>query len=89
MIFSHAPNSLHLVLLQAAGSQEDPYEFFLDLVKSAMVVQLGTAAALYYGCEVGLGYDSGDGFRVVTALFLGYFLRIFVKIELLVSDGDL
>jgi len=71
-------------ILEAAGSQEDPYEFFLDLVKSAMVVQLGTAAALYYGCEVGLGYDSGDGFRVVTALFLGYFLRIFVKIELLV-----
>jgi hypothetical protein len=62
----------------------------MDLVKLAMGVQLATAAALFYGCEVGLGYDSGDGFRVVSALFLGYFLRIFVKIEVLVSyfGGD-
>ncbi|KIY97207.1 hypothetical protein MNEG_10756 [Monoraphidium neglectum] len=71
-------------LLASVGSDEDPYSFFLDLVKIAACLQLGTAAAVFYTCELGLGLDVGDSFRAVAGLGLGYFARIFIPIEQLV-----
>lgn len=67
------------------GIMEDPYEFFIDMVKIALALQLGTAALVFYGAELGLGLDAGDGFRAVAGLALGYFLRLGIKIENLVS----
>jgi hypothetical protein len=62
-----------------------------DLVKIAACLQLGTAAAVFYTCELGLGLDVGDSFRAVAGLGLGYFARIFIPIEQLVrrmSHGE-
>jgi hypothetical protein len=69
------------------GSEEDPYAFFLDLLKAAAGLQLLLAGGAFYATQLGLGGDAGDGFRVVAALFLGYGLRIFIKIEHLVGGG--
>ncbi|KAI8466548.1 MAG: hypothetical protein J3K34DRAFT_433500 [Monoraphidium minutum] len=71
-------------LLQSMGSSEEPYAFFIDLVKIACGLQLATAAALFYGCEFGLGLDVGDSLRAVGGLGIGYFARIFIPIEQLV-----
>ena len=58
-----------------------------DLVKIACALQLASAAALFYGCELGLHLDAGDSFRAVGGLALGYFARIFIPIEQLVRAG--
>lgn len=71
---------------QLMGIREDPYEFFIDMFKLALAMQLSTAAVVFYGTELGLGLDAGDAFRAVGGLFLGYFLRLGIKIEHLVGD---
>lgn len=68
-------------LLQSVGSDEDPYAFFLTVIKIACALQLAFAAAVFYTCELGLGLDVGDSFRAVAGLGLGYFARIFIPIE--------
>lgn len=72
-------------LLQVMGIREDPYEFFLDMFKLALALQLGSAGLVFYGAELLLGLDAGDGFRAVAGLALGYFLRLGIKIEHLVG----
>jgi hypothetical protein len=71
--------------VQILGIREDPYAFFLDMFKLALGLQLGSAALVFYGSELGLGLDAGDAFRAVGGLALGYFLRLGIKIEQLVS----
>lgn len=72
-------------LLATLGVDEDPLTFFYDLFKFACALQLATAGVLFYSCELGLGFDVGDSFRVVFGLLLGYFLRVFIHIDTLVS----
>jgi hypothetical protein len=79
---AHASHSLQIL-----GIREDPYAFFLDMFKLALGLQLGSAALVFYGSELGLGLDAGDAFRAVGGLTLGYFLRLGIKIEQLVSKG--
>jgi hypothetical protein len=67
------------------GITEEPYAFFLDMFKLALGLQLGSAALVFYGAELGLGLDAGDAFRAVGGLALGYFLRLGIKVEHLVS----
>lgn len=71
--------------MQLMGIREDPYTFFIDMFKLALMLQLLSAAVVFYGVELGLGLDAGDGYRAVTGLALGYFLRLSIKIENLVS----
>ncbi|WIA18279.1 hypothetical protein OEZ85_009746 [Tetradesmus obliquus] len=70
-------------ILQMMGISDDPYAFFLDMFKLALGLQLGSAALVFYGSELGLGLDAGDAFRAVGGLALGYFLRLGIKIETL------
>jgi hypothetical protein len=67
------------------GIDEDPYEFFLDLFRLALVFQLVAAGLVFYTVELGLGGDAGDAFRAVGGLLLGYTLRLVIKVEQLVS----
>ncbi|GBF89280.1 hypothetical protein Rsub_02157 [Raphidocelis subcapitata] len=71
-------------LLQSMGSSEEPFAFFIDLVKIACALQLASAGLLFYGCQLGLHLDTGDSLRAVAGLGLGYFARIFIPIEQLV-----
>lgn len=75
---------LHL-FVQSMGIDEDPFEFFLDLFRLSLVFQLGAAALVFYTVELGLGGNAGDAFRAVGGLFLGYMLRLGIKVEQLVS----
>ncbi|KAF6262904.1 hypothetical protein COO60DRAFT_1493333, partial [Scenedesmus sp. NREL 46B-D3] len=68
-------------ILELLGIREDPYAFFLDMFKLALGLQLGSAALVFYGAELGLGLDAGDAFRAVGGLCLGYSLRLGIKIE--------
>lgn len=68
------------------GIQEDPYTFFIDMFKLALTMQLLSAAVVFYTAELGLGLAAGDAFRAVAGLTLGYFLRLSIKIEHLVSS---
>jgi hypothetical protein len=67
------------------GLQEDPYTFFLDLIRLALLFQLAAAGLVFYVTELGLGGDAGDAFRAVGGLLLGYTLRLGIKVEQLVS----
>lgn len=71
-------------LLASMGVEEDPLTFFIDLVKVATCVQLITCAVVFYGAELGLHLDAGAALRATAGLGLGYFSRIFIKIERLV-----
>lgn len=44
------------------------------------------AAALFYGTELGLGGDAGDGLRCVGSFAAGLFLRAFIPVEQLVGS---
>lgn len=76
---------LLLSVLQSMGIDEDPYEFFLDLFRWALVFQLVAAGLVFYTVELGLGGNVGDAFRAVGGLLLGYTLRLGIKVEQLVS----
>jgi hypothetical protein len=67
------------------GLQEDPYTFFLDLIRLALLFQLAAAGLVFYATELGLGGNAGDAFRAVGGLLLGYTLRLGIKVEQLVS----
>ncbi len=41
------------------GVDEDPYTFFIELLKLASSIQLVSIGVLYYTAELGLHYDSG------------------------------
>ncbi len=73
---------------QLMGVSQDPYSFFMDLLRGALALQLGSAAALFYGAELGAGLDSGAALRCVAGLGLGYMLRLGIKIEQLVSSSS-
>lgn len=68
-------------ILAAMGVDEDPLSFFIDLLKYSLMVQLLTSAVVFYGVELGLHMDAGEALRAVSGLLLGYFLRIFLKVE--------
>lgn len=77
---------LPLLSMQSMGIQQDPYDFFLDLFRLALVFQLVAAGLVFYTMELGLGGNVGDAFRAVAGLLLGYSLRLGIKVEQLVSN---
>lgn len=67
-------------LLESIGIEADPYSFFIDLLGLATFIQFISLGMLFYSAE-GLGYDTGEAFRLSGGLLLGYLLRPLVKIE--------
>eukprot|EP00879_Flechtneria_rotunda_P023515 GHRR01024877.1.p1 GENE.GHRR01024877.1~~GHRR01024877.1.p1 ORF type:complete len:196 (+),score=75.35 GHRR01024877.1:491-1078(+) len=68
-------------LLQSMGVEEDPYDFFIGMMKLALGLQLASAAVVFYAAELGFHLDAGGAFRAVGGLFLGYFLRLGIRVE--------
>ncbi|GLC33472.1 hypothetical protein PLESTB_000078600 [Pleodorina starrii] len=68
-------------LLSSLGINEDPLEFFVDLLRLATGLQLVSAGVLFYGAELWGGLDSGEAFRCVCGLAAGYMSRPFFKVE--------
>jgi hypothetical protein len=68
-------------ILELAGVTEDPYEFFVDMLKVGAFIQLITCGTLFYITEVMGHFDTGEAFRAVCGLTLGYMLRPFFRVE--------
>lgn len=58
-------------------------DFLYELVRTAALVQLATAAAVFYGAELAFGLDSGAAWRCVCGLGVGYVARLAVPVEAL------
>ncbi|KAF8061897.1 hypothetical protein HT031_004157 [Scenedesmus sp. PABB004] len=68
-------------ILELMGIREDPYDFFVDLFKTALALQLLSGGLAFYGAQLGAGLDAGGALRCVAGLALGYGLRLGIKIE--------
>ncbi|PNH03128.1 hypothetical protein TSOC_010834 [Tetrabaena socialis] len=68
-------------VLRTLGVEEDPLTFFVDLLRVATALQLGSAAVLFYGSEVWGGLDTGEAFRCVAGLGAGYLSRPLFRVE--------
>jgi hypothetical protein len=70
--------------LRAIGVEEKPYSFLLGVLQYVSIIHLITATLLFYGTELGLQYDGGEAFRVVSGFGLGLVTRPFVRSEIVV-----
>ncbi|GAX80491.1 hypothetical protein CEUSTIGMA_g7929.t1 [Chlamydomonas eustigma] len=68
-------------ILELAGVTEDPYAFFVDMLKVGAFIQLITCGTLFYSTELIGHFDTGEAFRAVVGLTLGYVLRPFFRVE--------
>ncbi|KAL6750123.1 hypothetical protein V8C86DRAFT_2821106 [Haematococcus lacustris] len=69
--------------LEAIGNEQDPYEFFLEVVKLACSLQLITCGCMFYGVELWGHLDAGEAFRATIGLALGYMTRPLLQVEVL------
>ena len=57
--------------------------FLYDLARTAAAVQLAAAAAVFYGAEYLFRLDSGEAWRCVAGLGIGYVARLGIPVEAL------
>lgn len=69
-------------VLRAAGIEEDPFDFLIEIVKLGASVQLITCAVVFYGAGFYGHLDLGDSWRAVGGLVLGYLTRPLLNLEL-------
>lgn len=69
--------------LETCGVTEDPFDFFIDILRVTTMVQLVTCGVIFYGSEFVGGFDGGEAFRAACGLVLGYMTRPFVQIDLI------
>jgi len=69
-------------ILRAAGIDEDPYEFTVELLKLGLGLQLAALATAFYVAEVGGHLDAGGSTRVAAGLALGFVSRPALNLEL-------
>lgn len=72
-------------VLGALGVEDDPLEFFLDLIKVMLFLQLITCGVVFYSTELFGSYDAGEAFRATSGLALGYMIRPAIKIDQLLA----
>jgi hypothetical protein len=78
-----AESELGPVLESMGLPRSSALDFLYDLVRTAAIVQLASAAAVFYGAEFLFGLDSGDAWRCVTGLGVGYLARLAIPVEAL------
>lgn len=83
LLRSLAESELGPVLESMGLPRSQALPFLYELVRTAALVQLGAAAAVFYGGEVFFALDAGAAWRCVCGLGVGYLSRLFIPVEAL------
>lgn len=81
LLKSLAESELGPVLESLGLPRSQALPFLYDLVRTAAAVQLATAALVFYGAEFFFGLDSGEAWRCVCGLGVGYLARLVIPVE--------
>jgi len=68
-------------ILEALGINEDPFDFFVEVVKLATFLQFVAVGMAFYSTELWAHADAGAAVRVSGGLLLGFLTRPAFKVE--------